>query len=115
MKLQYTSGEFVYKGNTKDSARILYYEEQIDDNTRMIFYKDYDENNSKRKSYRQSIDEGEAGYTQENYDKYSDWRGVYVLQPVAGILHPRYSQSTRIAGRLRRTTATSRTMPIITI
>ena len=52
MKLQYTSGEFVYKGNTKDSARILYYEEQIDDNTRMIFYKDYDENNSKRKGYR---------------------------------------------------------------
>ena len=80
VKLQYTSGEFVYKGNTKDSARILYYEEQIDDNTRMIFYKDYDENNSKRKSYRQSIDEGEAGYTQENYDKYSDWWGVYVLQ-----------------------------------
>lgn len=79
-KLQYTSGEFVYKGNTKDSARILYYEEQIDDNTRMIFYKDYDENNSKRKSYRQSIDEGETGYTQENYDKYSDWWGVYVLQ-----------------------------------
>ena len=52
MKLQYTSGEFVYKGNAKDSARILYYEEQIDDNTRMIFYKDYDENNSKRKGYR---------------------------------------------------------------
>jgi hypothetical protein len=78
--LQYTSGEFVYKSGRKDTARIIYYEEQIDDATRIIVYKDVDENNSKRKSYQQLMDMGENNYTQENYDKYCDWWGVYFLQ-----------------------------------
>lgn len=80
--LQYTSGEFVYKAGRKDSARILYYEEKVDEktNTRIIVYKDVDENNSKRKNYKRLMDEGETGYTQENYDKYCEWWGVYFLQ-----------------------------------
>lgn len=78
--LQYTSGEFVYKSGKKDSARIVYYEEQIDDKTRIIVFKDMDENNSKRKSYKQLMELGETGYTKENYDKYCDWWGVYFLQ-----------------------------------
>lgn len=78
--LAYTSGEFVYKSGKKDCARIVYYEEQIDDDTRIIVYKDEDENNSKRKSYKQMIDAGENNYTQDNYEKYSQWWGVYFLQ-----------------------------------
>lgn len=78
--LQYTSGEFVYKPGKKASARVVYYEEWIDSGTRIIAYKDMDENNSKRKSYKQHIDEGDASYTQENYEKYCDWWGVYFLQ-----------------------------------
>jgi len=78
--LQYTSGEFVYKSGRKDTARIIYYEEQIDEATRIIVYKDVDENNSKRKSYQQLMDMGENNYTQENYDKYCNWWGVYFLQ-----------------------------------
>ena len=78
--LEYSSGEFVYQAGKKETARIIYYEEQIDDNTRIIVYKDVDENNSKRKCYRRMIDLGETGYTQEKYDQYCDWWGVYVLQ-----------------------------------
>lgn len=78
--LSYSSGEFVYKTGKRDCSRIVYYEERIDDKTRIIVYKDEDENNSKRKSYKQMIDLGENNYTQENYDKYCDWWGVYFLQ-----------------------------------
>ena len=78
--LSYSSGEFVYKSGRKDSARIVYYEEPIDKNTRIIVYKDEDENNSKRKSYKQMMDLGENNYTQENYEKYCDWWGVYYLE-----------------------------------
>lgn len=78
--LEYTSGEFVYKSGKKDCARIIYYEEKLDDTTRIIVFKDEDENNSKRKSYKQLMDGGENNYTQENYNKYCDWWGVYFLQ-----------------------------------
>ncbi|MDO5133794.1 MAG: transposase [Eubacteriales bacterium] len=78
--LAYTSGEFVYRSGKKDCARIVYYEERIDEKTRIIVYKDEDENNSKRKSYKQMIDLGENNYTQEKYEKYCDWWGVYFLQ-----------------------------------
>lgn len=78
--LAYTSGEFVYKSGKRDCARIVYYEEQIDEKTRIIVYKDEDENNSKRKSYKQLMDIGENNYTQEKYEKYCDWWGVYFLQ-----------------------------------
>lgn len=78
--LQYTSGEFIYKVSARESARIIYYEERINEKTRIIVYKDVDENNSKRKSYKQMMDQEERGYTQENYDKYSEWWGVYFLQ-----------------------------------
>lgn len=78
--LEYSSGEFVYKAGRKDTARIIYHEENIDDRTRIIVYKDIDENNSKRKSYKQLLDLGERGYSQESYDKYRDWWGVYILQ-----------------------------------
>ena len=81
--LQYTSGEFVYQSGRKDSARIIYYEEQIDEMTRILVYKDVDENNSKRKSYKQLMEAEESGYSQENYDKYCDWWGVYFLQTTA--------------------------------
>ena len=78
--LRYGDGEFVYKSGPRDTARIVYQEESIDDKTRMIFYKDVDENNSKRKSYKQSMDEGENGYTPEGYKIVCEWAGVYVLQ-----------------------------------
>ena len=81
--LNYSSGEFVYKSGKKDSARIIYYEEQIDEKTRVIVYKDVDENNSKRKSYQQLMEAGENNYTQENYDKFCNWWGVYFLQTTA--------------------------------
>ena len=77
--LSYSSGEFVYKANKRDCARIVYYEEQIDEKTRVIVYKDEDENNSKRKSYKQLMDAGENNYTQEKYDKFCEWWGVYFL------------------------------------
>lgn len=78
--LAYTSGEFVYKSGKRDCARIVFYEERLNEKTRIIVYKDVDENNSKRKSYQQMIDQGESGYTQENYKKFCDWWGVYFLQ-----------------------------------
>ena len=78
--LEYSSGEFVYKVSAKETARIIYYEEQIDENVRICVFKDVDENNSKRKSYQQMMDLGEEGYTQENYEKFCEWWGVYVLQ-----------------------------------
>ena len=78
--LAYTSGEFIYKSGKKNSARIVYYEEKLDEKTRIIVYKDEDENNSKRKSYKQMIDLGESGYTQEKYARFRDWWGVYFLQ-----------------------------------
>lgn len=81
--LQYNSGEFVHRSGRKDTARIIYYEEFLDEKTRVIVYKDIDENNSKRKSYRQFMEAGEKSYTQENYDKYCDWWGVYFLQTTA--------------------------------
>lgn len=81
--LQYNSGEFIYKSGKKNSARIIYHEEQIDSCTRIIVYKDVDENNSKRKSYKHYMAMGEKGYTQENYDKYCEWWGVYFLQTTA--------------------------------
>ena len=81
--LEYNSGEFVYKSGKKDTARIIYYEESLDEKTRIIVYKDVDENNSKRKSYKQLMEAGENNYTQENYDKYCDWWGVYFLQTTA--------------------------------
>ena len=81
--LAYTSGEFVYKSSKKETARIVYYEEPLDEKTRIIVYKDMDENNSKRKSYQQYMDLGESGYTQEGYDRYCEWWGVYFLQTTA--------------------------------
>lgn len=81
--MQYSSGEFIYKYGRKNSARIVYYEERVDEKTRILVYKDMDENNSKRKSYKQLMDAGENNYTQENYDKYCDWWGVYFLQTTA--------------------------------
>ena len=78
--LAYTSGEFIYKSGKKNSARIVYYEKKLDEKTRIIVYKDEDENNSKRKSYKQMIDLGESGYTQEKYARFRDWWGVYFLQ-----------------------------------
>jgi len=82
--LEYSSGEFVYKANEKETARIIYYEEKIDEKVRICVFKDVDENNSKRKNYQQLIDLEEEGYTQENYRKYCDWWGVYVLQDTTG-------------------------------
>lgn len=81
--LAYTSGEFIYKFGKKNCARIVYYEEKLDEKTRIIVYKDEDENNSKRKNYKQMIDLGENGYTQEKYAKFRDWWGVYFLQTTA--------------------------------
>ena len=78
--LEFSSGEFIYKAGRKESSRIVYYEEYLDQVTRIIVFKDMDENNSKRKSYKQLMDLGESGYSQENYDKYCDWWGVYILQ-----------------------------------
>lgn len=81
--LQYTSGEFVYRSGRKDSARVIYYEERINEKTRVIVYKDVDENNSKRKSYKQLMEAEESSYTQENYERYCEWWGVYFLQTTA--------------------------------
>ena len=82
--LEYSSGEFIYKASAKETARIIYYEEEIGDKTRICVFKDVDENNSKRKNYQQLIDLEEEGYTQENYEKYCEWWGVYVLQDTTG-------------------------------
>lgn len=38
------------------------------------------EHNSKRKSYKQMIDLGESNYTQEKYEEFRDWWGVYFIQ-----------------------------------
>ena len=78
--LDYSSGEFVYGSGRNDTARIVYQEEYIDEQTRLIVFKDMDENNSKRKSYKKLMDLEERGYTQEGYDRFSEWWGVYVLQ-----------------------------------
>ena len=81
--LAYQSGEFIHAAGKKNCARVVYYEEFLDRTTRIIFYKDEDENNAKRKSYQRMIDLGEKGYTRENYEKYCEWWGVYVLQTTA--------------------------------
>lgn len=78
--LEYTSGEFVYKASKNETARVIYYEETLSEGIRLIVYKDVDENNSKRKSYKQHMDAEDSGYTQEQYDRYCPWWGVYALQ-----------------------------------
>jgi len=82
-KLEYTD-EFIYKAGKKETARILYYREEYSDGRTITVYKDVDENNSKRKSYIINMDLGEDGYTQEGYDQYSEWWGVYVLESTTG-------------------------------
>ena len=52
--------------------------------TTIYVFKDVDENNSKRKNYQLLMDAEEEGYTQENYEKYCEWWGVYVLQDTTG-------------------------------
>ena len=112
--LQYTSGEFVYKSGRKDTARIIYYEEQIDEATRIIVYKDVDENNSKRKSYQQLMDMGENNYTQENYDKYCNW-WVFISCRLPPKIRLRPSTPTiKAAGLLKPTTIKLKMMPIST-
>lgn len=78
--LTFSSGEFVYKSSKRVTSRVVFYEEKINDRTRVIVYKDIDENNAKRKSYKMAMDCNEKGYTQEGYDKYKDWWGVYFLE-----------------------------------
>ena len=43
--LQYCSDELAYKSGRKDTARVIYYEENIDNVAHIIIYKDVDENN----------------------------------------------------------------------
>lgn len=78
--LEFSSGEFIYKASRKNTARIVYYEEQLDENRRLLVYKDMDENNSKRKSFKMNMDLGESGYTQEKYEELCKWSGVYFLE-----------------------------------
>ena len=82
--LEYSSGEFVYEVERKKSSRIIYYREEIAPNKNITFYKDVDENNSKRKSYQKHIALGDSGYTQEQYEEYCEWWGVYCLESVTG-------------------------------
>lgn len=81
--LEYTE-EFIYKIDAKNSARILYYREELQEGKTITVYKDVDENNSKRKSYRINMDLSEDGYTQEGYDEHCDWWGVYILESTTG-------------------------------
>ncbi|MCD8206296.1 MAG: transposase [Clostridia bacterium] len=78
--LAYSTGEFVYKSDSKDSARVVYYEEHIDEKTRLIVFRDENENNSSRKEYRRLMELKEESYTQERYDNECIWWGVYALQ-----------------------------------
>ena len=78
--LTYSTGEFIYVTESNTSARIVYQEEPISEGKRLIVFKDEDENNSKRKSYKLMMECNENGYTQENYEKYRDWWGVYCLE-----------------------------------
>lgn len=77
--LKFSSGEFVHVSG-KTTSRVAYYEERIDSTTRVIAYMDIDENNAKRKSFRLHMAHNEDDYTEENYEKYKDWWGVYFLQ-----------------------------------
>lgn len=78
--LSFSSGESIYKGDSRNSARIVYHEEKIDDEKRVLVFMDEDENNTKRKSYMRLIGLGEDGYTKENFDRFSHWWGVYFLE-----------------------------------
>ena len=78
--LRYTSGEFIYRADERNSARIIYYEKYINETTRIIVFKDEDENNAKRKNYKYLMDLKGGNYTQEYYDRYCEWWGVYFLQ-----------------------------------
>lgn len=82
--LEYTSGEFIYQSSKKDTSRIVYYRETISEKKTVTFYKDMDENNSKRKSYQKHIALGDSGYTQEGYEEYCEWWGVYCLESTTG-------------------------------
>ncbi|MCR5420345.1 MAG: transposase [Lachnospiraceae bacterium] len=72
--------EFIYKPSKKETAHILYHDEQLDNDVRIIVYKDIDENNSTIKNYLTMLDLGENGYTQEILEEKRDWWGVYVLK-----------------------------------
>lgn len=72
----------------KAASAVSTIEEKIDEKVRICVFKDVDENNSKRKNYQQLINLGEDGYSQENYRKYCDWWGVYVLQDTTGLPAP---------------------------
>ena len=51
----------------------------LPDGRRVIVYKDTEENERTRFNYLRSIDQGKAGYTQEEYEKNKDLFGVIVL------------------------------------
>lgn len=78
--LTYSSGEFLYRGDTKYRSRVVFYEKYINKDTRIIVFKNIDENNRKRGEYMHHINLGDNGYTKENYDKLCEWWGVYQLQ-----------------------------------
>ena len=78
--LTFSSGEFIYSSGKKETARIVYQEKVLPEGKRLLVFKDMDENNSKRKSYKRNMDLEETGYTQEGYDKYCEWWGVYVFE-----------------------------------
>lgn len=81
--LEYTE-EFIYKAGAKNSSLIKYYREEIKDGKTLTIYMDIEENSSKRKSYMMNIASGEDGYTQEKYNEYKDWWGVYALESTTG-------------------------------
>jgi len=75
--LSYT-GEFMYRAGKKHT-RVQYMERVLSDGRRVIVYKDTEENERTRFNYLRSIDQGKAGYTQEEYEKNKDLFGVIVL------------------------------------
>ena len=82
-KDQKFTGEFLYKTN-KHSARVFYKEETIkkEDNStyKVYLFKNVDENNRLCTSYLENLSEGRKGYTQDTYNKLSQWFGTIVLR-----------------------------------
>lgn len=78
--LTFSSGEFIYRADKKNRARIVFQKQDLNDGKTLYVFKDLDENNSKCKSYKYNIDLEESGYTEEKYMSFKDWWGVYLLE-----------------------------------
>ena len=64
----------------KKHARVEYKCCKVSDTVSVYVFRDIEENEKSRYNYQRNIENGKKGYTPENFEKYKEFFGVYVLQ-----------------------------------